>query len=105
MYFRLHVKWVSFNHALTYPLVMDGGDSHQMWKEPVNMLNEQFQTADKGCTLTGALDVELRTPGYKGKHSRNVTKGCGQQILWYDISNVEGNIEINCTEIGSRDLA
>jgi hypothetical protein len=51
--FSVHVRWVSRHHSMACPQVADGGDSLQIWKAAVNILNKQSRRANKGwyCSL------------------------------------------------------
>jgi hypothetical protein len=44
----LHVKRVPCLHDMARPQVVDGGDSLQIWRVAVNILNKQSWTADRG---------------------------------------------------------
>jgi hypothetical protein len=46
--FNCHVRWVPCHHGMAHPQVADGGDAPQFWRVPVNILNKQSRTADKG---------------------------------------------------------
>jgi hypothetical protein len=72
------VRWVSCNHSVACPEVADEGDSFQMQRVPVNMLNKYEcscgQRTMGGCPPTWVLDEGLTTPycktlGHKQKMS------------------------------------
>jgi hypothetical protein len=42
---------VPSHHSMACSWVADGGDSLQIWKVAVNILNKQLQTANKGWSL------------------------------------------------------
>jgi hypothetical protein len=43
-----HVKWVHCHHGMARRQVVDRGDGLQIWREAVNIVNKQSQTADSG---------------------------------------------------------
>jgi hypothetical protein len=44
---------------------VDAGDSFQIWRVVVNVLNKQLQTAKRGSSLAGRLGRRLITPHHK----------------------------------------
>jgi hypothetical protein len=59
----IHVRWVR-HHGMARPQVVDVGDTLQVWREVVNILNKQSQMADKGWSSSlgvgrGANDSSL----------------------------------------------
>jgi hypothetical protein len=44
----INVRRVPCHHGMVRPQVADGGDGLQVWRVPVNILNKQSRTADKG---------------------------------------------------------
>jgi hypothetical protein len=62
---QFHVGWVPCHHGMAHPRVADGGDSLQIWRVAVNILNKQLQTADKGWSSSLGLGVCLTTSHHK----------------------------------------
>jgi hypothetical protein len=55
------------HHGMAHPQIMVGGDSLQIWKVAVNVLNKQLQTAYKGAPPAwgwgeGLTDLHHKTP-------------------------------------------
>jgi hypothetical protein len=57
---KSHVRWFPCHHGLVHPQVVDGGDSLQIWRVAVNILNKQSQTADKGWSPAWGFDMGLK---------------------------------------------
>jgi hypothetical protein len=50
---------------MMHPQAVDGGDSLQIWRVAVNILNKQLQIADMGCPPAWGLGIGLTTPCHK----------------------------------------
>jgi hypothetical protein len=62
--FRLgsHVKWVLCYHGVAHPQVVDGGDSLQIWRVAVNILNKQSWTGNKGWPSSLGVWMGVNNP-------------------------------------------
>jgi hypothetical protein len=70
-----HVRWVPCHHSMACPQVANGGNTLQVWRVAVNILNKQSRTADKGWPSSlgvgrGANSIlRYRSLGYRYKQS------------------------------------
>jgi hypothetical protein len=71
-------------HVLVFA---DGGDSLQVWKVSVNVLNKQLRTADKGWSSNmGDGRVANNPSPYKISLLRSITKDLGQIFRTNDLN-------------------
>jgi hypothetical protein len=54
----IHVRWVPCHYSMARPQGADGGDTLQVWRIAVNIVNKKPQTADKGCSFSLGVGSE-----------------------------------------------
>jgi hypothetical protein len=74
---------------MAHPWVVDDeGDSLQIWRVAVNILDKQSQTDNNVCGPPAwGLNEELTTQHKKTNLLQHVTQGLGIKILWNDLQN------------------
>jgi hypothetical protein len=63
--YRSHVRWVPGHHSMSCPQVADGGNTLQVWRVAMNILNTQSRTADKEWSCSSGLGVGQTTTHHK----------------------------------------